>query len=424
MSRRALLIGGGTALAGAAFPLSRLLARSAEPGNVGRFGPLVPDPHGILDLPEGFSYRIVQRKGETMSDGYRVPGAFDGMGCFEGPGGTIVLMRNHELDRVGAPGAYRPGQMPPPEAYDPQAMGGVTRMVLDARTLELRSSNLALAGTIRNCAGGMSPWGWLSCEETTAPRHGYVFPCPIDADRVQKARPLPALGRFRHEAACVDPETLHVFLTEDQGDGAFYRFVPESPREPFVGRLQAMKLVGYDHFDTAVGLDVGARFAVEWVDIPDPDPKTDTVRYQARERGAASVRRGEGIFYHDGQIWFTATTGGPADAGQVFRLVLGRDGERDVLELMTQSTSTRILDMPDNLTVAPWGEVFLCEDAPAGTQFVRVLDAQGLVFDFARNALSQTEFAGGCFSPSGDTFFVNLYADGLTLAVRGPFLPA
>ncbi|MDE2742926.1 MAG: hypothetical protein OXI58_15140, partial [Gemmatimonadota bacterium] len=28
------------------------------------FGPLVPDPGGILDLPEGFSYRVLARAGE------------------------------------------------------------------------------------------------------------------------------------------------------------------------------------------------------------------------------------------------------------------------------------------------------------------------------------------------------------------------
>ncbi len=37
------------------------------------------DPNAILDLPEGFGYRIVSRVGDAMSDGLRVPGAHDGM---------------------------------------------------------------------------------------------------------------------------------------------------------------------------------------------------------------------------------------------------------------------------------------------------------------------------------------------------------
>lgn len=422
LSRRTLLLG-GTALAVSALPLARLFTRSTA-GRPGRWGPLEPDPKGVLDLPPGFSYTVLQQKGERMSDGYLVPGALDGMACFATPARTFTLMRNHELERVGLPGPFRPGQLPPDEAFDKSALGGVTRLVVDARSLAVVSSNLVLTGTIRNCAGGVCPWGWLSCEETTVPGHGYVFRCPVETVRVRAPEPLKALGRFRHEAACFDPVTGAIYLTEDQGDAALYRFVPESRQNPVVGKLQAMKIQGADRLDTAEGLRVGDRFVVEWVDIPEPDPADDTVRHQAHERGAAVIRRGEGMWFDSDVVWFVSTTGGPAAAGQVFRLRLGRGGRLDVLELAAQSESSRTLDMPDNLTVAPWGEVFLCEDSPAGDQYVRVLDAEGQIVDFARNASSQGELAGGCFSPDGDTFFVNLYTDGLTLAVRGPFRSA
>ncbi|MDX1494023.1 MAG: hypothetical protein R3253_08200, partial [Longimicrobiales bacterium] len=36
------------------------------------FGPLLDDPEGIIALPEGFSYRIISRRGERMSDGFFV----------------------------------------------------------------------------------------------------------------------------------------------------------------------------------------------------------------------------------------------------------------------------------------------------------------------------------------------------------------
>jgi secreted PhoX family phosphatase len=93
----------------------------------------------------------------------------------------------------------------------------------------------------------------------------------------------------------------------------------------------------------------------------------------------------------------------------------------DRLTLLCQSTDLDVLNMPDNVTVAPWGEVFLAEDSVLGEQHVRVLSAEGKVCDFGRNALSRSELAGVCFSPDGGTLFVNVYGDGLTLAVRGPF---
>lgn len=419
ISRRSMLLG-GAALFGVGLPLSRLFGRTGTAA-VGRYGPLVSDPEGILDLPRGFSYRIVQKKYALMSDGYRVPGSFDGMACFAGPGDTLVLMRNHENTWLRAQSAYRDGQKPPPEAYDPAAYGGVTRLVLRADTLEPVSSNLVLTGTVRNCAGGPSPWGWLSCEEATDTSHGYVFLCRTDAARVTPPRKITGYGRCRHEAAAVDPKTHIAYLTEDQGDGCLYRFVPDDPARPFAGRLQAMRATERPALETGEGLAAGDRFDVDWVDIADPDPDDDTLRVQAYEQGAARIRRGEGIWLSGDEIHFSSTTGGPAEAGQIFRLTLGRGERPDALELLAQSESTDILDMPDNLTLAPWGDVYLAEDSVGGDQYVRVVDRQGRVYDFARNAVSQSELAGVCFSPQGDTLFVNIYGDGLTLAIRGPF---
>ena len=51
------------------------------------FGPLIKDPEQIMDLPEDFSYKIIARSGEKMTDGFYMPRHPDGMGTFEGPDG-------------------------------------------------------------------------------------------------------------------------------------------------------------------------------------------------------------------------------------------------------------------------------------------------------------------------------------------------
>ena len=58
----------------------------------------------LLDLPPGFQYRAFSRTGEGMDDGYRVPGAHDGMAAFAGPRGTTILVRNHEMGAAGVNG--------------------------------------------------------------------------------------------------------------------------------------------------------------------------------------------------------------------------------------------------------------------------------------------------------------------------------
>jgi secreted PhoX family phosphatase len=416
VSRRAVVIGTGAVLASAALPLSRLFGQKGPP-RIGIFGALRPDPAKLLDLPEGFSYRVLQRAGDPMTDGYRVPWCFDGMACFPGPKGTLVLMRNHENTWLPLTGAYRHDQDVPREAYDASAFGGVTRLVVRAEDLAVVGSNLVLTGTLRNCAGGSSPWGWLSCEEATDPNHGYVFRCPTDAERVSYPERLDAYGRFRHEAVCIDPDTHTAYLTEDRDDACFYRFVPESRTAPFgTGRFQALAVRHKPGFDTSRGLDVGALLDVEWVDVQHENEASDTLRGESRKRGAALIKRGEGVFFDRGNVLVCSTSGGPRGGGQIFRL-----NAEGTFELLCQSTDASVLDMPDNIAVSPSGAVFMAEDSAYGEHYLRVLTADGRVSDFARNAMNRSELAGVCFSPDGTTLFVNVYADGMTLAIRGPF---
>jgi secreted PhoX family phosphatase len=325
-------------------------------------------------------------------------------------------MRNHEIPGVRAWGPYFDGQAVPAEAYDPEGFGGVTRLVLDARSLQLQRSHLVLTGTHWNCAGGFSPYGWLSCEETFDARHGYVFLCPHTAERLQSPQRIPGFGHFRHEAACMDPKTHITYLTEDREDSALYRHLPRTAAKPFEGSLQALAIAGRPRFDTN-DMKPGEALPVVWVDVPQPDSTQDDVRLQAFANGASRFVRGEGVCLHEGELYVCATAGGPIGRGQIFQL-----SHRDPahLTLLAQSEDTSVLDMPDNVTVSPSGHVFVAEDGLGGN-FLRHVTAEGRIVDVARCASSTTEFAGPCFAPDGKTMFVNLQGDGLTLAIRGPF---
>jgi secreted PhoX family phosphatase len=377
---------------------------------------LVDDPEGILDLPEGFSYQVLETVGDLMDDGYFVPGRPDGMCCFELASGRLAVMRNHEL----SPGSWNLGaytaEAEPPEVFDVGSLGGVTRLVVDPENFNRVSSNLVLTGTNRNCAGGWSPWGWLSCEENLALGHGYVFLCDPEADSLREPNIKKMYGRFNHEAAAIHHETMICYLTEDHSVGSFYRFVPDDPLSPFVGQLQALRVEGLSMFNTGNML-AGDMVEVSWVDIDEPDAGS-AVHIEAQAKGAAKFVRGEGLWIDGDDIWICSTSGGPVGRGQIFRL---RDGETtSTLELIVQSDDAAVLDMPDNICVSPTGEVFMSEDG-GGDQYVRFIDAEGQVRDFARNAKSYSEIAGVCFSPGGNALFMNLQADGITLVVTGPF---
>jgi secreted PhoX family phosphatase len=377
---------------------------------------LRPEPLGLLSVPKGFSVRVLQRTGERMSDGYRVPGRPDAMACFTSPNGNWVLMRNHELlPQHYAIGPYDESQSAPPESYDAAGLGGVSRVEIDPTTLGVVRSNLVLTGTHINCAGGTSPWGWLTCEETFVDNHGYVFLCASDATSVQVPRRIDAFGRFVHEAAAIDPATSIAYLTEDRVDGSFYRCVPPSKDAPLTGTLQALRVKRQARMDTGT-LRAGAVVEIDWVDVAEPCPADDSVRTQAQERGAAIVRRGEGLWLSGNDVYIAATIGGELLRGQIFRLRT----DKNQLEVLCEANAFNDLDMPDNLTVSPHGPLYVCEDGPDNNS-VRRVTLDGQMVEFARNIVSTSELTGICFSPDGRVMFLNLQTDGITLAIEGPF---
>ena len=100
--------------------------------------------------------------------------------------------------------------------------------------------------------------------------------------------------------------------------------------------------------------------------------------------------------------------------GQIWKLAL--DGS--AVTLFLEPRNADLVDMCDNLCVAPWGDLFLCEDGPGYNRIIGVTP-KGEVYTFAQNILNLYELAGACFSPDGSTLFVNLQRPGITLAVTG-----
>jgi secreted PhoX family phosphatase len=430
---------GATGAAFSGLLLNGCTGRSAPltsaPSSLADYGPLVPDPAGMLDLPRGFSYRLLSSLGNAMTDGCTVPDKADGMGCFSLGNDEIVLIRNHELvpaDDAG--GVLAKGFGTRDGAIVP---GGTTSIVLDATTLEVKREFRSLAGTIRNCSGGITPWGsWLTCEEAPtgpgqrfgeglAENHGWVFEVPANATGLIDAVPLKAMGRFNHEAACVDPRTGIVYLSEDRDDSVLYRFVPTTPgRLGDGGLLQAMVVEGLSDTRnwTSADMAVGSRHTVRWIDCDDVESPNDDLRSRAAAKGAAVVARGEGIHTGTDEIFVCSTNGGQRKLGQILRLVPDTGGEPDQIELFFESQSKDQFNYGDNLTVGPNGHLIVCED-----QYTEVVDnhLRGITPDGRAYTLGrlrmQTELAGGCFSPDGKWFFVNAYSPTRTLAITGPW---
>jgi secreted PhoX family phosphatase len=224
-----------------------------------------------------------------------------------------------------------------------------------------------------------------------------------------------------------------------------YRFIPSVRGNLRAGRLQVLSIRDRKTLDTrnyaetgAPKVPVGHDMAVRWLDITEVDPDRDDLRSRGAAMGAAIFARGEGMWYGDGEVYFACTNGGLGMRGQIFRYTPspaeGTPGENDQpgrLQLYLEPNNSHLLESADNVGIAPWGDLILCEDnaAPANVvarygayNFIRGVTPQGKIYTLARNRYpGGSELAGACFAPNHDTMFVAIQAAGLTLAITGPW---
>ncbi|RZU51814.1 hypothetical protein EV385_3649 [Krasilnikovia cinnamomea] len=415
------------------------------------YGPLVPDPKGLLALPRGFRYQVVAHAGETLLEtGQPTPSDADGTACFRSRTGW-VLVNNHEINGT------EPYRVPalPGLTYDPGAGGGTTNIEVDRHGARLREY-VSLAGTHNNCAGGITPWNtWLTCEETEQRAggvfqkdHGYVFEVdPVDKEANRDPVPLAFLGRYAHEAVAVDPRTRQIYLTEDANAplGLYFRWTPPrrfrggkgalrelalSPGGDTAGTLEAMRCTrdGGHVADLSEATEPGTRFDVTWVDVPDRLAKTVSVRKQFTDDQVTRSRKLEGQWQGDGGIYFVASYARKDDGsrnehdGQVWFY----DPRRATITLKTIFGVNRDpaqegnFDGPDNITVSPLGGLMMAEDGEGLSHLVGLTE-RGEAYAMARNELNDSEFAGPTFSQNADILFANIQAPGLVFAITGPW---
>jgi secreted PhoX family phosphatase len=336
--------------------------------------------------------------------------------------------------------------------------------VVVTRFGEVISAEVSNNGTQMNCSGGPMPWGsWVTCEETiNGPdvgndfsggnnallqrKHGYIYEVPAREHGSGAVSPMRSVGRFAHESVAYDQITNALFMTEDDFNfpSGFYRYQPPtgqcrsgsttaagcrcwpcagSPTSTFPGTSRSAPRSTWSGWTSTTPI----RFPAGTTN----DQAIVAVANQGLANGAAMFSRLEGSIWDAGVVYFTSTQGGAPDPTIPVLAGFG-DGRGQIwayhvvaqrLRLMYESTGLDVLDLPDNVAISNRGTLVLCEDGLDNANFLRGLTQDGVLFDFAMNAIPglQEEFAGACFAPDGRTLFVNMQDPGITFAIWGPW---
>jgi secreted PhoX family phosphatase len=376
---------------GSAFTASVLVGSSlwreaiaAEPlppaqGGPGPYGPLLPpDANGIM-LPAGFRSRVLARSRQPVANtGYVWHLLPDGGATFRTLDGWIYVS-NSEMFALGF-------------------NAGVSALRFDGNG-QIIGAYAICQGTTFNCAGGASPWGtWLTCEEHAS---GHVWEC--DPTGLRPAVKRPAMGTFSHEAVAFDWLLGHVYLTEDQPDGRFYRFTPAHWRDVSAGLLEV------------ASVDPAGK--VTWLKVPQPNP-TGVGATPTRQQVPASTvfKGGEGIVYHGRHVFFT-TKGD--------NRVWDYEPRTQQLSILYEAAKDPVKQLTgvDNITASRSADLIVAED---GGNMELVLLTQDRVASPLLRFVGQdsSELTGPSFDPSGDRLYVSSQRAqdvGATYEITGPF---
>ncbi|MBE4949138.1 alkaline phosphatase PhoX [Chryseobacterium culicis] len=263
-----------------------------------------------LIIPAEHKYQLILKEGDSYTEGGGLVGGqndFTGYVAKAGSSTNGYLSVNHETN----PGGVTMAEI---------NYNATSKLWQLTKSRAVSFSDPSLVQTIRNCSGGVTPWGTIvTAEESVTSNdvnadgykdYGWLVEIdPATASVISKnpdgsKGKLWQMGIMNHENVVVNSAGTIAYYGEDGGTHMVYKYVLDTPNDLSSGNLYVLKL---DQGLTAAGDPVGTT--ATWVQVPNKT-KADqnNTNTNAQSVGGTKFNGVEDVDISplDGKIYFTA----------------------------------------------------------------------------------------------------------------------